>query len=122
MRDGKPLMCFGMQGGDWQDQHLLQFFLSVVEFGMSIQQACEARAFTSSQLRASFDAHGTKPGRLTLHEEVPPWVRTDLLRKGYQLEIRERTTGPITAIFLDPQHGTFWGGCIDGDDDHGIAW
>jgi gamma-glutamyltranspeptidase/glutathione hydrolase len=122
MRDGQPLLCFGMQGGDWQDQHLLQFFLNVVEFGMTIQQACEARAFTSSQMRASFDAHGSKPGRVFLHEEVPPWVRTDLLRRGYTIEIRDRTTGPITAILRDPQHGTFWGGCTDGDDDHGIAW
>ena len=89
---------------------------------MSIQQACEARAFTSSQMRASFDRHESKPGRITLHDEVPSWVRQDLLRKGYRIDIRERTTGPITAIFLDPQHGTFWGGCTDGDDDHGITW
>jgi gamma-glutamyltranspeptidase/glutathione hydrolase len=122
VRDGKPLLCFGMQGGDWQDQHLLQFFLNVVEFSMSIQQACEARAFTSSQMRASFDRHESKPGRITLNDEVPSWVRQDLLRKGYRIDIRERTTGPITAIFLDPQYGTFWGGCTDGDDDHGITW
>lgn len=122
VRFGRPLLCFGMQGGDWQDQHLLQFFLNLVEFGLTVQRACEAPNFTSSQMRASFDRHESKPGRLTLNEQVPGWVRQELLRMGYQLEIRDRTTGPITAIFIDPEHGTFWGGATDEDDDHGIAW
>ena len=40
MKDGKPFMSFAVQGGDTQDQNLLQCFLNVVEFGMTIQQAC----------------------------------------------------------------------------------
>lgn len=40
LRDGKPLLAFAVQGGDTQDQNLLQFFLNVVEFGMNVQEAC----------------------------------------------------------------------------------
>ncbi len=32
LEDGKPLLAFSVQGGDTQDQNLLQFFLNVVEF------------------------------------------------------------------------------------------
>jgi gamma-glutamyltranspeptidase/glutathione hydrolase len=39
MKDGKPFMSFAVQGGDTQDQNLLQCFLNVVEFGMTIQQS-----------------------------------------------------------------------------------
>ncbi|HEX6616952.1 MAG TPA: gamma-glutamyltransferase, partial [Gemmatimonadales bacterium] len=35
LRDGKPFLAFAVQGGDSQDQNLLQFFLNVVEFGMT---------------------------------------------------------------------------------------
>jgi len=36
LKDGKPFMAFSVQGGDTQDQNLLQFFLNVVEFDMNV--------------------------------------------------------------------------------------
>jgi len=41
-----------VQGGDAQDQNLLQFFLNVVEFGMTPQEATEAANFESFQMRS----------------------------------------------------------------------
>ena len=61
-KDGKPLLAFAVQGGDTQDQNLLQFFLNVVEFGMTAQEAAEAPNITSYQMRDSFGAHETLPG------------------------------------------------------------
>jgi len=119
---GRPYMCFGVQGGDAQEQNLLQFFLNMVEFDMTVQEACEAANFNTYQARASFDKHETQPGRLLLHEEVPNWVRRDLMRMGYRLELRPKTSGPITAIYFDWEHGTMWGGVANDGDDHGIAW
>jgi gamma-glutamyltranspeptidase/glutathione hydrolase len=122
LKGGKPLLAFSVQGGDSQDQNLLQFFLNMVEFGMNVQEACEAPNITSFQMRNSFDKHDTKPGRLTLNEEVPPWVRSELTKMGYKLDYAKRTSGPITAIYLDWPHGTFWGGASNHGDDYGIAW
>ncbi|MGH8187200.1 MAG: gamma-glutamyltransferase family protein, partial [Steroidobacteraceae bacterium] len=51
LKDGKPFLAFAVQGGDTQDQNLLQFFLNVVEFGMTVQEAAEAANITSYQLR-----------------------------------------------------------------------
>jgi gamma-glutamyltranspeptidase/glutathione hydrolase len=119
---GRPFFAFGVQGGDAQEQNLLQFFLNVVEFEMNVQEACEAANFNTYQARASFEQHEVKPGHLVVHEEVPSWVRRDLLRMGYQLELRERTSGPITAIYFDWQQSSFWGGVSNDGDDHGISW
>src|SRR5437667_7893739 len=47
LKDGKPFLAMAVQGGDTQDQNLLQCFLDVVEFGMTIQEAVEAPNFTS---------------------------------------------------------------------------
>ncbi|HEX8501705.1 MAG TPA: gamma-glutamyltransferase [Pyrinomonadaceae bacterium] len=122
LKDAKPYLAFAVQGGDSQDQNLLQFFLNVVEFGMSVQEATEAPNINSFQMRSSFGAHETRPGRVLLAEAMPPWVRAELRRMGYELTYEERTSGPITAIMLDRAHGTMWGGASNHGEDYGIAW
>jgi gamma-glutamyltranspeptidase/glutathione hydrolase len=122
LRDGKPFLSFAVQGGDSQDQNLLQFFLNVVEFGMNVQQAAEAPNVNSFQMRSSFGGHESRPGRILLAESMPDWVRAELRRMGYELTFEERTSGPINAIFFDREHGTFWGGSSHHGEDYGIAW
>ncbi len=122
LKDGKPFLAFAVQGGDAQDQNLLQFFLNVVEFGMNVQEAVEAPNIGSYQMRSSFGAHESRPGRLELNESVPPWVREELMKMGYKIETRRKTSGPINAIFFDREHGTLWGGSSDFGEDYGIAW
>ena len=122
LKDGKLFLCFSVQGGDTQDQNLLQFFLNVVEFGMTVQEACEAANLTSYQMRSSFGEHKSEPGRMTLTDEVPSWVRRELTRMGYTLTFVKKNSGPITAIYFDQEHGTFWGGASNHGEDYGIAW
>jgi gamma-glutamyltranspeptidase / glutathione hydrolase len=122
LKDGKPYLAFAVQGGDSQDQNLLQFFLDVVEFGMNVQEACEAPNINSYQMRSSFGAHDARPGKMLINEQLPGWVRTELGKMGYSFEVRPRTSGPINAIFFDQPHGTLWGGSSDDGDDYGIAW
>ncbi|HWW77492.1 MAG TPA: gamma-glutamyltransferase, partial [Pyrinomonadaceae bacterium] len=122
LKDGKPYLAFAVQGGDSQDQNLLQFFLDIVEFGMTVQEATEAPNVNSFQMRSSFGAHETRPGRILLAEAMPPWVRSELRRMGYEETFEERTSGPINAILLDQKHGTMWGGSSNHGEDYGIAW
>jgi gamma-glutamyltranspeptidase/glutathione hydrolase len=122
LMDGKPYLSFAVQGGDTQDQNLLQFFLDVVEFGMSIQEACEAAHITSYQMRNSFEDHKSLPGKLDINERVPGWVRDELEAMGYKTTALKRTSGPINAIYFDKAHGTFWGGSSNYGEDYGIAW
>jgi gamma-glutamyltranspeptidase/glutathione hydrolase len=122
LKDGAPFLSFAVQGGDSQDQNLLQFFLNVVEFGMTVQQAVEAPNINSYQMRSSFGDHESRPGRMLVARSTPEWVRAELRRMGYTLEFQERTSGPINAIFFDRKHGTFWGGSSNHGEDYGIAW
>ncbi|MPY89519.1 MAG: gamma-glutamyltransferase family protein [Luteitalea sp.] len=122
LKDGRPYLAFAVQGGDTQDQNLLQFFLNVVEFGMTVQEATEAANITSYQMRSSFDDHRARPGRVTLNKQVPPFVISQLNRMGYETELADRTSGPINAIFFDAKHSTLWGGSSNDGEDHGIAW
>ena len=122
LQDGKPLMAFSVQGGDSQDQNLLQFFLNIVEFGMNVQQAAEAHNITSYQMQSSFGAHNSEPGLIEVSRKIPEWVRDDLGEMGYDVETVERTYSPITAIWFDKEQGTMWGGASDYGDDYGVAW
>jgi gamma-glutamyltranspeptidase/glutathione hydrolase len=122
LKDGAPFLSFAVQGGDSQDQNLLQFFLNVVEWDMTPQQAVEAANINSYQMRSSFGDHESRPGRLLLAESMPDWVRAELRKMGYTLELQARTSGPINAIWFDRKHGSFWGGSSNHGEDHGIAW
>lgn len=122
LRDGEPWLAFAVQGGDTQDQNLLQFFLNVVEFGMTPQEAAEAANVNTYQMRSSFGDHASEPGRLTLRADLPEWVRDELRRKGYRLDFEERTSGPVTAIEIDRTYGTLWGAASNYGEDTGIGW
>jgi gamma-glutamyltranspeptidase / glutathione hydrolase len=122
LKAGKPFLCFSVQGGDTQDQNLLQFFLDVVEFGMTVQEATEAANFNSFQMHSSFGDHTSIPGKLLLNDAVPPWVRAELAKMGYTMMFDARTSGPINAILFDLEHGTMWGGSSNYGEDYGIGW
>jgi gamma-glutamyltranspeptidase / glutathione hydrolase len=124
MKNGKPFMAFGVQGGDTQDQNLLQFFLNVVEFGMNVQEACEAPNINSDQLYLSLGGEDRKPkpGSILLNDATPPYVRSELQKMGYRMRFDDRTSGPINAIFFDWEHGSFWGGSSNHGEDYGIGW
>lgn len=122
LKDGKPYFSFAVQAGDTQDQNLLQMFLNVVEFDMTVQEAAEAANFNSYQMQSSFGAHESKPGAITLNTEIPSWIRADLKKRGYKMDFLERTSGPLNAIWFDWKHGTFWGGSSNHGEDYGIAW
>jgi len=122
LKNGAPYLAFAVQGGDTQDQNLLQFFLDVVEFGMTPQEATEAANFNTFQVRKWLGDRQSVPGRILLNDQTPSWVRRDLRTMGYDETFEDRTSGPINAILLDAAHKTMWGGSSNHGEDYGIAW
>jgi gamma-glutamyltranspeptidase/glutathione hydrolase len=122
LKNGEPFLAFAVQGGDSQDQNLLQFFLNVVEFGMTPQEATEAPNFNTFQVRKWLGDRLSVPGRILLQAETPPYIRSALQKMGYTPTYENRTSGPINAIWFDRAHGTFWGGSSNHGEDYGIAW
>lgn len=127
LKEGKPFLCFGVQGGDTQDQNLLQFFLNMVAFDMTVQEATEAANINSNQLWLSLGGSKTadrqpRPGSIMLQTGTPEWVRKELRQLGYTLSFEERSSGPINAIYIDWKHGSLWGGSSNHGEDYGIGW
>jgi gamma-glutamyltranspeptidase / glutathione hydrolase len=127
MKDGKPFLCFGVQGGDTQDQNLLQFFLNMVEFNMTVQQATEAANFNTNQLWLSLGGSKMsdrvpRAGNILLPRNAAPELISDLKKMGYHITYGDRTSGPINAIYFDWKHGSLWGGSSNNGEDYGIGW
>ncbi len=123
LKNGRPLMAFSVQGGDSQDQNLLQFFLNMIEWDMNVQQAAEGRHnFLSYQMQSSFGAHQAEPGRIEIARSLPPWIIEQLGSMGYHVDLVERVYNPTQAIWFDHENGTMQGGVSDYGDDYGIAW
>ncbi|HVI44343.1 MAG TPA: gamma-glutamyltransferase [Chitinophaga sp.] len=127
LKEGKPFLSFAVQGGDTQDQNLLQFFLNMVDFNMTVQQATEAANINTNQLWLSLG--GTKisdraprPGSILLNNNTTETTRKALEKMGYNLSFGDRTSGPINAIYIDRAHGTLWGGSSNHGEDYGIGW
>ena len=121
LKDGAPYLAFAVQGGDSQDQNLLQFFLNVVEFGMTVQQAVEAPNINSYQMRSSFGAHETRPGRMVVATSLPEATRAALRRWATRWSSpsvrRDRSTPSCST-----QNHSMWGGSSNHGEDYGIAW
>ncbi|MCX6207334.1 MAG: gamma-glutamyltransferase [Bacteroidetes bacterium] len=127
LKDGKPLISFGVQGGDTQDQNLLQFFLNMVEFNMTVQEATEAPNFNTNQLWLSLGGtkmndRKPKAGNILLSNSTKPAVSDALKKMGYKISLGNRTSGPINAIYLDDKHKSIWGGSSNNGEDYGIGW
>ncbi|MEN0052200.1 MAG: gamma-glutamyltransferase [Mucilaginibacter sp.] len=127
LKDGKPFLSAAVQGGDTQDQNLIQFFLNVAEFDMTVQKATEAPNFNTNQLWLSLGGTKTadrepKPGQILLNSNTKEPVRDELKKMGYKLSFEDRTSGPINAIYFDWKHGSFQGGSSNHGEDYGIGW
>ncbi len=127
LKNDKPYLAFAVQGGDTQDQNLLQFFLNIVEFGMTPQQASEAANINSNQLWLSLggtkvDDRKPRAGSLLVGRNTPEKTIEALKKMGYTVRLGDRTSGPINAILFDQIHGTLWGGSSNNGEDYGIGW
>ncbi len=112
MKDGKPFLASAVQGGDTQDQNLLQFFLNVAEFGMNVQQASEAANINTNQLWLSLGGtkltdREPKPGQILLHDSTPEAVRLDLKKMGYTLVLMTGPAGPSMEFTLTGSMAAF---------------
>ncbi len=124
-KDGKLFMTFGTPGGDQQSQGMLQVFLNVVEFGMTMQQAVEAPRVSSQSFPNSFAPHAYYPGRLNVEEDFGPAVIAELQRRGHDVEVWPRfpaANAAVCAIKVDPETGMRHAGADPRREGYALAW
>jgi gamma-glutamyltranspeptidase/glutathione hydrolase len=87
-RDGgtdREVMALGCPGGDVILQAMLQGFLNVTVFGMTLQQAVEAPRFATFAWPDSFYPHERVPARVALEGRFGDAVADSLGRRGHDI-------------------------------------
>ena len=124
-KNGRLFMPFGTPGGDIQVQAMAQMFLSIVEFGLSPQQAVEAPRVKSDSFPSSNWPHAYYPGQLTLEPGVDSEVAAKLAAMGHKIvwwDDFTQTNGDLCGIMVDHEGGFLAGGSDIRYDSYAMGW
>jgi gamma-glutamyltranspeptidase/glutathione hydrolase len=124
MKDGEPLMSFGLMGGAMQPQGHVQIVVNIVDYGMDIQQAGDAARFLHQGGRQPTGVHEDDPGTLYLEPGVSEQTVEQLRSMGHRVEIDATGVrfGGYQAIAVDPDTGVYAGATEMRKDGTVAAW
>jgi len=83
----RPSLAFSTPGLDVQDQTLLEVFLDIAEFGLTLQEAVETPRFDTLHLEETFDQHKIRPGELRIEGRVAEDIIAALRERGHVIEV-----------------------------------
>jgi len=96
-KDGKPIMPFGVMGGQYQSTGHAHFLSGILDRGFDPQQASDApRSF-------AYD------GKLSLETTIPASIAADLKARGHDVVWSEEPLGGCQAIWVDHKRGVMFG-------------
>ena len=98
LRDGRPLLSFGVMGGDLQPQGHVQVLINMLEFGMTVQEAAEA-----ARIRHSPDGVAVESG-------IGQAAREGLTARGHRVFESRGVFGGFQGVQIDRASGVLMGG------------
>lgn len=125
LRDGRFQMAWGTPGGDVQCPSMLQVFLNITQFGMTVQQAIEAPRIAPFNFPNSFSPNAYFPARLCLEEQIEEPAIQALSRMGYDIQrwpVRAFFAGSVCAIRRDAKTGLLHAGADPRRPGYALAW
>ena len=109
MKDGEPLMSFGLMGGAMQPQGHAQIVINIIDFGMNLQEAGDAARINhtgSSQPNGTTMADG---GVVHLESAFSAGTRAELEAMGHILGDSNGSFGGYQAIMWDKEQDVYYG-------------
>ena len=121
--EGELYMGFGTPGGDVQTQAMLQVFLNITEFGMTVQQAIEAPRFATFAYPNSFSPFAI--GRFNIESRFPQSTLDALQSLGHSVEAWPAVAaagGAVCAVVRDPATGWLHAGADPRREAYALVW
>ncbi|MCP4333009.1 MAG: gamma-glutamyltransferase [Gammaproteobacteria bacterium] len=109
-RQGKPVLSFGVMGGQYQAMGQSYVLSNWIDYGMDIQEALDAARFF------------LYAGVLEVETGVPAAARTELSARGHTLVGAETSWGGGQAIVIDWENGVLQGGSDPRKDGHAAGF
>jgi gamma-glutamyltranspeptidase/glutathione hydrolase len=108
-KDGRPVMSFGVMGGDMQPQGHVQVLLNLLEFEMNLQEAGDAprvrHVGSSDPIGKPVDRGG---GEVLLESGFAPETVRELTRRGHRMA-DGGDFGGYQAIWYDADKDVYFG-------------
>ncbi len=109
MKDGKPLMSFGLMGGAMQPQGHAQIVINMIDFGMNLQEAGDAARINHKNSSEPTGTKMTDGGVVHLENGISAEVRAKLEAMGHTLGASDGSFGGYQAILYDAEQGVYYG-------------
>lgn len=109
MKDGRPLMSFGLMGGAMQPQGHAQIIINMVDFGMNLQEAGDAGRIRHKQSSQPTGEVMTDGGVVHLETGFSQATRDKLEAMGHKLGPSDGSFGGYQAIMWDEAEGVYYG-------------
>jgi gamma-glutamyltranspeptidase/glutathione hydrolase len=109
MKDGEPLMSFGVMGGAMQPQGHAQIIVNLVDFGMNLQEAGDAARINHQGSSQPTGERMSDGGVVHLERGFDAGVREKLEAMGHTLGPSDGSFGGYQAILRDADQGVYYG-------------
>lgn len=109
-KDAKPVMAFGVMGGDFQPQGHSQVVMNMIDFGLAPQQAGEQPRVSHSGSSDPNDGLATGGGKVELEKGFPEEVRAELAAMGHNIASSQGANGGYQAIWREDAPLRYFGG------------
>lgn len=123
LQDGEFAMGFGTPGGDVQTQAMLQVYLNINEFDMTVQQAIEQPRFGTFIFPNSFSPYAI--GKFNVESRLPDGTVAALKKLGHEVQLWSGlapAAGAVCAVRRDPRTGWLHAGADPRREAYAIAW
>jgi gamma-glutamyltranspeptidase/glutathione hydrolase len=107
----RPVMSFGVMGGDMQPQGHVQILVNLLEFNMGLQEAGDAPRFHhQGSTEPTGEAADPNGGELQLEPGYSPETIRELVRRGHRVTAAPSSEfGGYQAIWYDAENDTYFG-------------
>ena len=109
-KDGKPVMAFGVMGGDFQPQGHSQVVMNMIDFAMSPQQATDQPRLAHGGSSSPWGGKSVDGGRLEFEHGFSDAVKAELEAMGHKLKQGVSAHGGYQSVWRKDDPLRYFGG------------
>lgn len=108
-KDGKPVLSFGVMGGDFQPMGHTQIVMNIVDFGMNIQEAGDAPRWDHDGGADPLGETTQNTGVIRTESGITYSTLRDLMDRGHRISTARGIYGGYQAIMWDDKNKVYHG-------------
>lgn len=113
VKDGEPVMAFGVMGGYLQPQGHVQILVNIIDLGMNVQEAGDAARTVHRAASQPTGGSMEDGGQVFMEAGISEGVVENLRSRGHRVTHGERPyigfVGGYQAVWRDPETGVYHG-------------